>query len=112
MNNSPKASNLQRIKQASSRPQPLTEQERDHQALLEHLKKLVEADPQEARAALEMSQEQAPELLQIAQNQPSSQWAEALMNSDSMRSLLSLSPNQDKTLLEQTDLRSLLELMP
>jgi DNA-directed RNA polymerase subunit F len=112
MSNSQKASNLQKIKQASSRPQPLTEQERDHQSLLEHLQKLVKADPKAAREALEMSQEQAPELLQIAQNQPPNQWAEALMSSDSMRSLLSLSPSQAKALLAQPDLRSLLELMP
>jgi len=112
MSNSQKASNLQKIKRASSQPQPLTQQERDHQSLLEYLQKLVKADPKEARKALEMSQEQAPELFLIAQSHPQSQWATALMNSDSMLNLLSQQPSQAKALLQQSDLRSLLELLP
>ena len=77
-----------------------------------HLQRLVDADPRAAREALEMSQEQAPELYLIAQNQPPSQWAQSLMSSESMHSLMSRSPSQAKALLDQPDLRSLLELLP
>jgi hypothetical protein len=108
MNNSTKVFQLQKNNSASELPRPLTEQERDHQDLLEHLKKLVEADPQEAREALEMSQVYLPEIFLVAERH----WADALMSSDSMHSLLSRDPSQAKTLLEQPDLRSLLELMP
>ena len=76
------------------------------------MQRLVDADPKAAREALEMSQEQAPELYLIAQNQPPSQWPQSLMSSDSMHSLLSRNPSQAKTLLEQNDLRSLLEMLP
>ena len=65
-----------------------------------------------AREAMEMSQEQAPELFQIAQSQPETQWAQALMSSDSMLSLMSQSPSRVKEMLEAPDLRSLLEMLP
>ena len=109
MNNSLKASQAH---QRQSSAQPLTAQEGAQLLLRQHLRRLVSADPQAARQALEMSQEQAPELYQIAQSQPQSQWAESLMNSDSMHSLMSRNPSQVKTLLETTDLQSLLELLP
>ena len=112
MNNSPKASTAQPSKRASASNQPLTTQEDAQLLLRQHLRRLVSADPEAARQALEMSQEQAPELYQIAQSQPTSQWAESLMNSDSMHSLMSRNPSQATTLLEATDLQSLLELLP
>lgn len=105
MSSSPKASTQQQS-------QPLAKWEADQLLLSKHLERLVDADPKAAREALEMSQEQAPELYLIAQNQPPSQWPQSLMNSDSMHSLLSRSPSQAKTLLEQNDLRSLLEMLP
>ena len=55
--------------------------------LARKLQALIDQDPQEAQAALEMSQEQAPELYLIAQNQTRSQWAQALTNSESMQRL-------------------------
>ena len=111
MNSSLKASTAPKL-HGAAQPQALTAQEGELLLLSQHLRKLVEADPQEAREALEMSQEQAPELFLIAQNQPQAQWAQSLMSSDSMRSLMSRSPSQAKTLMEQPDLRSLLELLP
>ena len=105
MSSSPKAS-------AQQQSQPLSKQEADRLSLLMHLERLVDADPKAAREALEMSQEQAPELYLIAQNQPPSQWPQSLMSSDSMHSLLSRNPSQAKTLLEQPDLQSLLEQLP
>lgn len=111
MNNSLKASPAHNLPGAAQ-PQALTTQESERLRLLRHLQRLVESNPQEAREALEMSQEQAPELFLIAQNQPQAQWATSLMNSESMHSLMSRSRSQAKTLLEQPDLRSLLELLP
>jgi hypothetical protein len=85
MNNSPKASTaLPR----QSPVQPLTTQERERLLLVQHLRRLVDANPREAREALEMSQEHAPEMYLIAQYEPQSNWAEAVMNSDSMHSLM------------------------
>lgn len=100
--------------QQHSNPQsrPLTAQEELRLLLSRHLQRLVAADPKAAREALEMSQEQAPELHLIAQNEPQSNWAEAVMNSDSMQSLMSRSPSQVKALLEKPDLQSLLEMLP
>lgn len=111
MNSSLKASPALKLP-AAAQPQALTAQEDVLLQLSLHLRKLVQDDPQAAREALEMSQEQAPELFQIAQSQPAAQWPQSLMNSDSMRSLMSRSPSQVKTLMEQPDLRSLLELLP
>lgn len=105
MSSSPKASMQQQS-------QPLAKWEADRLLLLQHLERLVDADHKAARGALEMSQEHAPELYLIAQNQPPSQWARSLMSSDSMLSLLSRNPSQAKTLLEQPDLQSLLEQLP
>jgi Lon protease-like protein len=108
MNNSSKA--LQQHKSQSV--QPLTQQENQHLGLLTHLQKLVESNPQEAREALQMSQEQAPELFLIAQSQPQTQWAASVMSSESMLSLMPLSPSQAKAMMSQPDLRSLLEMLP
>ena len=109
MSSSPKAS----VQQAKAPQQnQLTARESAHLSLLQHLQRLVEADHKAAREALEMSQEHAPELYLIAQNQLPSQWAQSLMSSDSMQSLLSRSPSQAKNLLEHNDLLSLLEQLP
>ena len=83
--------------------------------LAQKLQDLVDESPQLARTALEMSQEQAPELLQIAQEQPQTQWGISLTSSDSMASLLSRldwsKPGQVQT-HPQADLQSLLEQLP
>ncbi len=83
--------------------------------LAQKLQDLVDESPQLARTAMEMSQEQAPELLQIAQEQPQTQWGMSLTNSDSMHSLLSRldwsMPGQVQT-HPQADLQSLLEQLP
>ena len=80
------------------------------------LDSLIQADPQAARSALEMSQEQAPELYLIAQNQPIRQWPQSLMSSDSMHSLLSrldwTMPGKVQSLPQHSDLQSLLEQLP
>jgi len=83
--------------------------------LTQKLQRLIDQNPQEAREALEMSQEQAPELSLIAQDQLASQWSTSLTNSDSMQNLLSQidwsQPGQLQSLPEQ-ELRSLLEQLP
>lgn len=57
------------------------------QLLADKLQRLVDADPEAARRALEMSQEQAPELYLIAEEVPPDQWGQALTSSESMQSL-------------------------
>ena len=83
--------------------------------LARKLQSLIDQSPQEAQAALEMSQEQAPELYLIAKNETRSQWAQALTNSDSMQSLLSridwTQPGSLESLPPQ-NLQELLEQMP
>jgi hypothetical protein len=102
-------------------PEParrLTLQEEGRFLLTQHLRRLVDADPKAAREALEMSQEHAPELYLIAQYQPAKYWADAVMNSDSMHSLMARprSPQEQaelmQSLLEMDDLQSLLERLP
>ena len=112
MNNLQKAFLAHRNQRAQAPSQPLTAQEGLSLLLRQHLQKLMSADHQAAREAMEMSQEQAPELFQVAQSQPPSQWVDSLMNSDSMHSLMSRNPSQVKALLEIQDLRSLLEMLP
>ena len=80
-----------------------------------HLQGMIDADPQEARSALEMSQEEAPNLWQIAEDVPESQWGEALTNSDSAQSLLAQiewSQSGSLTSPPDTSLREILELLP
>jgi hypothetical protein len=107
MNDLPKAS-----KQPKPQGSPLVPWERDRLKLERHLSALVEADLQAAREAMEMSQEHLPEIYLIAQNQFPREWATALMNSDSMGSLLSRSPSPVKEMLQAPDLQSLLEMLP
>lgn len=111
MNNSLKALQAPRRQEASP-SKMLTKQEESRLLLLQHLRRLVDKDPKAAREAMEMSQEQAPELHLIAQSQPVTQWPQSLMSSDSMHSLMSRSPSQGRELLETPDLRSLLEMLP
>ena len=97
--------------QASAKPDPQVYQ----MMLASKLQALVNSDPQQARATLEMSQEQLPELWLISQEHPQTQWGMSLTSSDSMGSLLSRldwsQPGQFQ-LLEQSDLQSLLEQLP
>lgn len=85
------------------------------QILAQKFQQLIDQSPQEARAAMEMSQEQAPELYLIAQTQPPDKWAQAMMASDSLGSLLSQvdweQPGKVQSLQTQ-NLRSLLEQLP
>jgi hypothetical protein len=88
-----------------------------YQSLLARkLQQLIDQSPKEALSALEMSQEQAPELYLLAQNQPQTQWAQALMNSDSMHSLMARVdwnlPGQQVAEPPETSLQSLLEQLP
>lgn len=117
MNNLPKPSTTQILKQVSP-AQRLTPQEEGRFLLARHLRRLVDADPKAAREALEMSQEHAPELYLIAQYQPPSNWAQAVMSSDSMHSLMAQAREPEEMqelmqgLLETDDLQSLLEQLP
>ena len=100
--------------QQPSNPQSrhLTAWEEQRFLLSQHLQRLVAADPKAARETLGMSQEHLPEMYLIAQNEPLSNLVEAVMNSDSMQSLMSRSPSQVKAMLEKPDLQSLLEMLP
>jgi hypothetical protein len=84
--------------------------------LMGKIQELVSQAPAEAKAALEMSQEHAPELYQIAQSQPQHQWAASLMNSDSMQSLTGRVdwnlPGELMQAQPEVSLRNLLEQMP
>lgn len=52
------------------------------------LQALVDADPAAAREALEMSEEYAPEMYQIAQERNQAHWGYAIATSDSMMCLM------------------------
>lgn len=88
-------------------------------ALLESkLKALVEGDEEAARAAMEMSQESAPELWAIAEQYPLPQWASAIAQTDGMVRLLAPVewtepaqevPEQDA---QEVSLAEILELLP
>jgi hypothetical protein len=83
--------------------------------LTDSLQSQINANPQEAKATMEMSQEQLPEPYLIAQNQPKSQWAQALIQSDSMQPLLSLidwTQAGSMREAEPTSLQLLLEHLP
>ncbi len=75
------------------------------------LRGLIQADPKAARAALEMSQESAPELWAIAEQQPQSQWASALVRSDQFSSLLPTNWSGAEVQPEPTSLQEVLELL-
>ena len=77
--------------------------------LTSKLDKLIQADPKGALQAMEMSQEQAPELWSIAQQYPPSQWASQLVRSDQMQGLLA--PLSWKGLLDQPTNQSLREIL-
>ena len=84
--------------------------------LARKLQSLINQDGESARAAMEMSQEHAPELSLISQEQPPTQWGMSLTNSDSMHSLLSrldwTKPGKVQSLPQPSDLQSLLEQLP
>ena len=82
------------------------------QFLQAHLDELIQADLKEARRALEMSQENAPELWAIAEQNPSSQWARALVQSDQLNALLPSPWSGDRTSVESSqNLREMLEVL-
>ena len=84
--------------------------------LARKLQTLIDQDAESAQAALEMSQEHAPELSLISQEQPPTRWGTSLTNSDSMHSLLSrldwTKPGKVQSLPQPNDLQSLLEHLP
>lgn len=77
------------------------------------LDSLIQADPRAARSALEMSQEQAPELWAIAEQCPVSQWASAIVSSDRMVTLLGqmVGPGRLRQPEPPQSLREVLELL-
>ena len=64
--------------------------------LVAKIDQLIQADPKAARQAMEMSQDEAPELWAIAEQFPASQWASALVRSDQMQALLSQTTGEGK----------------
>jgi hypothetical protein len=115
MNSILKPSKAPILKRVTEQAQPLTLQEDNCFQLARHLRRLVDADPKAAQHALEMSQEHAPELYLIARYQQQNDWAQAVMNSDSMHILMSQERQPEEmqelmlSLLETNDLQSLLE---
>lgn len=96
----------------------LTPQEEDHFLLALHLRRLLDADLKAACEALQMSQEHLPEMHLISLYKSRTNWAQAVMNSDSLHSLTVQPRTQQKmqelmqSLLETEDLQSLLEYLP
>ena len=84
--------------------------------LARKLQSLIDQDGQRAKEAMEMSQEHAPELSLISQEQPPTRWGTSLTNSESMHSLLSrldwTKPGKVQSLNQPSDLQSLLEHLP
>ena len=84
--------------------------------LARKLQALIDADPKEAQWAMEMSQEQAPELWMIAENEPRQNWGQALTLSDSMQALLNqvdwTLPGTVREAPTDESLREILEQIP
>lgn len=57
--------------------------------LASKLQGMVDADPEAARRALEMSQDQAPELWAIAEEASPAEWGQRLIHSEGLRRLTS-----------------------
>lgn len=81
--------------------------------LVQKLDQLIQADPEEAREAMKMSVEQAPEFYSIAQNFPVMDWAIQMVEGDTLMPLLAqvtakgtLEPEEEQSL------RGILEQMP
>jgi hypothetical protein len=87
------------------------------------LEAMVNQDPREALSAMEMSNDQAPELWEIAQNNPRHEWGAQIMQTDGAQKLLNLIDwtkenkgrfpltESQKATLAETSLRSILEMM-
>lgn len=123
MNTSPKVwlpagQNLSRAQRSAlSVSAPAKPSQDAYQSLLAaKLQTLVNAEPSEAQAALEMSQESAPSLWLIAENQPQSQWGQAIASSDPMAMLVQeINWSQPGSVMvddQETSLRGLLEQLP
>ena len=70
-----------------SSPQPM-QPEILRNLLEQKLDRLIAANPQQARETLEMSNEQAPELWEIAEQSNPSEWGTLLVRSDGFQRLL------------------------
>lgn len=80
------------------------------------LQEMVNQDPNEAKAAMEMSQEHAPILWLIAENQPQSQWGQEIASSDPMSMLTQEinwnHPGRVETRNQEASLLEVLEQLP
>lgn len=79
--------------------------------LSNQIQKMVDEDKQEAQLALEMSQEQAPEMSLIAKSQFQGNWGAYIVNSDSMQILLNQIDWTLPGMLSSQPLPSLRELL-
>ncbi len=96
---------------ALAMPAPCEPSRWQYVAALElELGRLIEADPAAARSALEMSQEHAPELWEIAQ-QPRREWASAVTCGDQLTSLLPDPWRVSEVEAEPHSLRAMLEAL-
>jgi hypothetical protein len=86
----------------------------DH--LTQKLQQLIDLSPEDARSAMEMSVEHAPELYSIAKNRHPKEWATSLAYSDSFHSLIARVdwnlPGEQITEPTETSLHSVLEQLP
>lgn len=78
------------------------------------LGRLIQENPQEAQQAMEMSLEQVPEMYAIAQSQPPTAWATAIVQSDSLMPVLAKVSvaNGTQELQQPQSLMEILELLP
>lgn len=82
--------------------------------LATQFQQMVDEDPEAAKRALEMSQEQAPELWSIAEQSPTNEWGQQLTNSEGagrMAQLIDWSLPGSLSQEEPLDLQSVLEMI-
>jgi hypothetical protein len=83
------------------------------QLLEQKLNQLIQSDPTEAREAMEMSVDQAPELFSIAQNYPVMDWANQIVQGDTLMPILAQLTAQGVVEPERAQsLRQVLEALP
>lgn len=74
------------------------------------IQRLIDLEPQQAKQAMQMSQESAPGLWSIQEHYPRNQWASAIVRSDQATTLLS-QVQWDQMLSAEPEPDNLLELL-
>ena len=79
--------------------------------LRDKLQALIDADPEAAKRAMQMSVDAAPEFYQIAQSSPSNEWASQIIQSDGMNHLFSGLSMEGQLIDPPSPPQSLLEIL-